>query len=37
MTQAMRIKYETLTIEQADDVDLEEDDTALQSLAAFSS
>ena len=37
MTQAMRIHYNTLTIEQADDVDLEEDDTALQTLAAFSS
>ncbi len=37
MTQPMRIDYSTLTIEQADDVDLEEDDTALQSLAAFSS
>lgn len=37
MTQPMRIDYSTLSIEQADDVDLEEDDSALQSLAAFSS
>lgn len=36
MTQPMRIDYSTLSIEQADDIDLEEDDGALQSLAAFS-
>lgn len=35
MTQAMRIQYDTLTIEQADDVDLEEDDNVMSSLAAF--
>ena len=37
MTQPMRIDYSTLSIEQADDIELEEDDSALQSLAAFSS
>ena len=35
MTQAMRIHYDTLTIEQADDVDLDEDDSVISSLAAF--
>ena len=35
MTQAMRIRYETLTIEQANDVDLEEDDSMLTALAGF--
>jgi|TARA_R110001592_G_scaffold240918_3_gene501152 replicative DNA helicase len=35
MTQAMRIQYDTLTIEQADDVDLDEDDNVMNSLAAF--
>jgi replicative DNA helicase len=35
MTQAMRIQYDTLTIEQADDVDLDEDDSVMNSLAAF--
>ncbi len=35
MTQAMRIQYDTLTIEQADDVDLDEDDNVMSSLAAF--
>jgi replicative DNA helicase len=37
MTQAMRIQYDTLTIEQADDVDLDEDDNVMSSLAAFAS
>ncbi len=37
MTQPMRIDYSTLSIEQADDIELEEDDNTLQSLAAFSS
>lgn len=37
MTQAMRIQYDTLTIEQADDVDLDEDDNVMNSLAAFAS
>lgn len=36
MTQPMRIDYSTLTIEQADDIDLDEDDSTLQTLAAFS-
>ena len=35
MTQAMRIDYSTLSIEQADDVDDLEDDNTLSSLAAF--
>ncbi len=35
MTQAMRIRYETLTIEQANDVDLEEDDSMLTALAGM--
>jgi len=35
MTKAMRIEYDTLTIEQADDVDLDEDDNVMNSLAAF--
>ncbi len=35
-TQAMRIDYSTLTIEQADDVDLEEaEDDTLNALAAL--
>lgn len=37
MTQAMRIDYSTLSIEQADDVDDLEDDNTLSSLAAFAS
>ena len=36
MTQPMRIDYSTLTIEQADDVDLEEDDSMLNTLAGLS-
>ena len=36
MTQAMRIDYSTLSIEQADDVDLEEDDSMLNTLAGLS-
>ena len=35
MTQAMRIDYSTLSIEQADDIDELEDDNTLSSLAAF--
>ena len=35
MTQAMRIDYSTLSIEQADDIDDLEDDNTLSSLAAF--
>ena len=35
-TQAMRIDYPTLSIEEADDIDLDEDDNTLQSLVAFS-
>ena len=37
MTQAMRIDYSTLSIEQADDIDDLEDDNTLSSLAAFAS
>lgn len=38
MTQAMSIDYSTLTIEQAEDIDLEDDDdSALQALASFAS
>ncbi len=37
MTQAMRIDYSTLSIEQADDVDDLEEDNTLSSLAAFAS
>ncbi len=36
MTQPMRIDYSTLTIEQADDIDLEEDDSMLNTLAGLS-
>jgi len=36
MTQAMRIDYSTLTIEQANDIDLEEDDSMLNTLAGLS-
>jgi hypothetical protein len=32
----MRIDYSTLTIEQADDIDLEEDDSMLNTLAGLS-
>ena len=35
-TKAMRIDYPTLSIEEADDMDLDEDDNTLQSLVAFS-
>ena len=36
MTQPMRINYSTLTIEQADDIELEEDDFMLNTLAGLS-
>ena len=36
MTQPMRIDYSTLTIEQADDIDLEEDDSMLNTMAGLS-
>ncbi len=35
MTQAMSIDYPTLTIEQAEDIDLEDDDDTLNALAAM--
>jgi len=34
-TQAMRIDYSTLTIDQADDVEFEEDDNTLNTLAGL--